>query len=149
MSRNDWHLFQINGFRFLFPIWIMTLFMPDSIKLYLLFLFTSINNSPHEITPRNRGVRTVTKKWVWCLWMPFTVLQDKQENRIMKGEQIENQNKQNIPFPKTGQPKVQGWTVSVYSREQRAKRTCWHVHLATAARVKYPVACCGGFDFPW
>ncbi len=41
-----------------------------------------------------------------------------------------------------------------YSREQRAKRTCLHVHLATAARVKYPaallrsksVACCGVFD---
>ena len=27
-----------------------------------------------------------------------------------------------------------------YSREQRAKRTCLHVHLATAARVKYPAA---------
>ena len=27
-----------------------------------------------------------------------------------------------------------------YSREQRAKRTCLHVHLATAARVKYPDA---------
>ena len=35
-----------------------------------------------------------------------------------------------------------------YSRRQRAKRTCWHVHLAracpalsgTAARVKYPVS---------
>ncbi len=26
------------------------------------------------------------------------------------------------------------------SREQRAKRTCLHVHLATAARVKYPAA---------
>ena len=24
---------------------------------------------------------------------------------------------------------------AIYSREQRAKRTCWHVHLATAARV--------------
>ena len=23
----------------------------------------------------------------------------------------------------------------IYSREQRAKRTCWHVHLSTAARV--------------
>ena len=32
------------------------------------------------------------------------------------------------------------------SRGQRAKRTCWHVHLATAARVKYPAACCGVFD---
>ena len=29
---------------------------------------------------------------------------------------------------------------SSYSRGQRAKRTCLHVHLATAARVKYPVA---------
>ena len=28
----------------------------------------------------------------------------------------------------------------LYSREQRAKRTCLHVHLATAARVKYPAA---------
>ena len=37
----------------------------------------------------------------------FTVLQDKSENRIMKGEQIEkNKNKQNIPFPKKGQPKI-------------------------------------------
>ena len=23
----------------------------------------------------------------------------------------------------------------IYSREQRAKRTCWHVHLETAAKV--------------
>ena len=30
--------------------------------------------------------------------------------------------------------------------KQRAKRTCLHVHLATAARVKYPIACCGVFD---
>ena len=35
-----------------------------------------------------------------------------------------------------------------YSREQRAKRPCLHGHLATAARVKYPVACCGVFDLP-
>ena len=28
----------------------------------------------------------------------------------------------------------------LYSRGQRAKRTCLHVHLATAARVKYPAA---------
>ena len=28
-----------------------------------------------------------------------------------------------------------------YIREQRAKRTCWHVHLATAARAKCPVTC--------
>ena len=27
-----------------------------------------------------------------------------------------------------------------YFREQRAKRACLHAHLATAARVKYPVA---------
>ena len=33
-----------------------------------------------------------------------------------------------------------------YSREQRAKRTCEHVHLATAARVKNPAACCEAFD---
>ena len=33
-----------------------------------------------------------------------------------------------------------------HSRGQRAKRTCLHVHLATAARVRYPVACCGVFD---
>ena len=32
----------------------------------------------------------------------------------------------------------------IYSRGQRAKRTCLYVHLATAARVKYSVACCGG-----
>ncbi|RKI89658.1 hypothetical protein D7V94_16950 [Parablautia intestinalis] len=32
-----------------------------------------------------------------------------------------------------------------YFREQRAKRTCLHVHLATAARVKYPAACCCAF----
>ena len=37
-------------------------------------------------------------------------------------------------------------TQSSYSREQRAKRTCLHVHLATAARVKYPDACIGVFD---
>lgn len=30
--------------------------------------------------------------------------------------------------------------------EQRAKRACLHAHLATAARVKYPVACSGVFD---
>ena len=30
--------------------------------------------------------------------------------------------------------------------KQRAKWTCLHVHLATAARVKSPAACCGGFD---
>ncbi|ERI71514.1 hypothetical protein HMPREF1548_01247 [Clostridium sp. KLE 1755] len=29
----------------------------------------------------------------------------------------------------------------IYSRGQRAGRTCPHVHLATAARVKYPAAC--------
>ena len=27
-----------------------------------------------------------------------------------------------------------------YFRRQRARRTCLHVHLATAARVKYPAA---------
>jgi len=27
-----------------------------------------------------------------------------------------------------------------YSRGQRTERTCLHVHLATAARVKYPAA---------
>src|SRR5699024_6731684 len=37
-------------------------------------------------------------------------------------------------------------TVSFYFRGQRAKRTCLHVHLVTAARVKYSVACCRGFD---
>ena len=36
---------------------------------------------------------------------------------------------------------------SLYSREQRAKRTCSHVHLATAVRVKYPDACVRVFDF--
>ena len=35
----------------------------------------------------------------------------------------------------------EGEAASVYSREQRAKRTCLHVHLATAARVQYPDAC--------
>ena len=30
--------------------------------------------------------------------------------------------------------------IYIYSRGQRAKRTCLHVHLATAARVKYPAA---------
>ena len=34
----------------------------------------------------------------------------------------------------------------IYSRGQRAKRTCLHVHLATAARVKCPDACIGVFD---
>ena len=33
--------------------------------------------------------------------------------------------------------------------KQRAKRTCSHVHLATAARVKYPDACIGVFDCLW
>ncbi len=31
--------------------------------------------------------------------------------------------------------------------KQRAKCTCGHVHLATAARVKNPAACCGVFDW--
>ena len=34
-----------------------------------------------------------------------------------------------------------------YSREQRAKRTWSHVHLATAARGKCPAACCEVFDY--
>ena len=37
--------------------------------------------------------------------------------------------------------------IYIYSRGQRAKRTCSHVHLATAARVKCPDACIGVFDF--
>ena len=37
--------------------------------------------------------------------------------------------------------------IYIYSRGQRAKRTCSHVHLATAARVKYPDACVRVFDF--
>ena len=36
--------------------------------------------------------------------------------------------------------------IYIYSRGQRAKRTCSHVHLATAARVKNPAACCRVFD---
>ena len=39
--------------------------------------------------------------------------------------------------------------IYIYSRGQRAKRTCSHVHLATAARVKYPDACIGVFDCLW
>ena len=39
--------------------------------------------------------------------------------------------------------------IYIYSRGQRAKRTCLHVHLATAARVKYPDACIGVFDCLW
>ncbi len=34
----------------------------------------------------------------------------------------------------------------LYSREQRARQTCPHVHLATAARVKHLDACIGVFD---
>ena len=30
--------------------------------------------------------------------------------------------------------------LTLYSREQRAKRACLHAHLATAARDKYPAA---------
>ena len=29
--------------------------------------------------------------------------------------------------------------IVLYSREQRAKRTYWYVHLATAAKEKYPL----------
>ena len=36
--------------------------------------------------------------------------------------------------------------IYIYCRGQRAKRTCSHVHLATAARVKCPDACIGVFD---
>ena len=39
--------------------------------------------------------------------------------------------------------------IYIYCRGQRAKRTCSHVHLATAARVKYPDACIGVFDCLW
>lgn len=36
--------------------------------------------------------------------------------------------------------------VLLYSREQRAQRIRWRLHLATAARVKNPAACGGVFD---
>ena len=36
--------------------------------------------------------------------------------------------------------------MSVDFREQRAKQPCLHGYLATAARVKDPVACSGIFD---
>lgn len=37
--------------------------------------------------------------------------------------------------------------MSVDFREQRAKQPCLHGYLATAARVKYPAAYSGVFDF--
>ena len=49
-----------------------------------------------------------------------------------------------VPMEAVTLPLGQGF---FYSREQRAKRTCWHVHLATAARVKDPDACTGVFDY--